>query len=142
VIAGVTNFTVAFCILLWVVAFVASSRMVVKELTWRWQLVALLGCMYLPYAWTLFPGSFKGLNWTMVFGAIGLPTFLPTFLLCGFFNTRSEEMVWLWILLTAVEIAIGLWLVRTGPRRTIAYFVLVMLMSIYGSMFLNALVRM
>jgi hypothetical protein len=141
-IASATHFTIAFCISLWVIAFVATSRMVAKDLTWRRQLAALLACMYFPYVWTLFPGTFKGLSWTIVFNAVGLPTFFPTFFLCGFFGTRSEEMVWLWILLTLVEVAIGAWLIRTGARRTITYFVVVMLMSIYGSMFLNALVRM
>ena len=39
--------------------------------------------------------------------------------------------------MVVVEIGIGFYFVRKSPRYTIAYFVLIMLMSIYGSMFLN-----
>lgn len=142
VIVGMTRFSVAFCILLWVIAFVAVARMIAKELSGRWQLAALLSCMYFPYVWAFVPGEFSGGNWAVILGgAIGLPAFLPTFFLGGLLGVRSETIVWLWILMTAIEIAIGILLIRSGPRRTIAYFVLVMLMSIYGSMSLNALMR-
>jgi len=136
-IAGILNGPVAFCILLWVVAFVGASLMVSKELSWKWQLCALLACMYFPFVWVLVWKTFKNANWTILIGAIGLPTFLPTTILARSCGTHPDQVVWLFILLTAIEVAIGFWLIRTGPRRTTVYLVFVMLLSIYGSMFLN-----
>ncbi len=141
-IAGLTNFPVAFCVLLWVVGFVAATRIIANELSWRWQLATLLACMYFPFAWVLFSGEFKELSFTTVCGAIGLPAFLPSLFVGALFDQHVAKTVWLWGMLVACEIAIGLWLIRLGPRRTIAYFVLVMLTSTIGSMVLNALMRM
>ena len=141
-IAGISNGPVAFCCLLWVVAFVGASLMVAKELSWKWQLGALLACMYLPFAWVLVWKTFRNASWTALIGVIGLPALLPGATVAGLFGKHPDQFIWLYILLTAVEIAIGFWLIRTGPRRTTAYLVLVMLLSIYGSMFLNIVARM
>ena len=141
-IAGISNGPVAFCILLWVVAFVGASLMVSKELSWKWQLGALLACMYFPFAWVLVWKTFRNASWTLLIGVIGLPALLPGATVAGLFGKHPDQFIWLYILLTAVEIAIGFWLIRTGPRRTTAYLVLVMLLSIYGSMFLNIVARM
>ena len=139
-IAGISNGPVAFCILLWVVVFVGASLMVSKELSWKWQLCALLACMYFSFAWVLV-WTFEGVSWKVLGAAIGLPATLPTVCIAGGLRTHPETVWWLFILLTAVEIAIGFWLIRTGPRRSAAYLVLVMVMSIYGSMFLNIAMR-
>jgi hypothetical protein len=137
VIAGISNSPVVFSILLCVVAFVGASLMVSKELSWKWQLWTLLACMYFPFAWVLVWKTFKNASWAILIGVIGLPAFLPATILARSFGKHPDQLIWLFILLTTVEIAVGFWLIRTGPRRTTAYFVLVMLMSIYGSMFLN-----
>ena len=54
---------------------------------------------------------------------------------------HGEELFWLSTLLTSAEIVIGVWMIRLGPRRTIAYLVLVLLISTFGSFVLNALLR-
>ena len=141
-IAGISNGPVAFYMLLWVVAVVGASLMVSKELSWKWQLGALLACMYFPFAWVLVWKTFRNASWTLLIGVIGLPALLPGATVAGLFGKHPDQFIWLYILLTAVEIAIGFWLIRTGPRRTTAYLVLVMLLSIYGSMFLNIVARM
>ena len=140
-IAGISNGPVAFYMLLWVVAVVGASLMVSKELSWKWQLGALLACMYFPFAWVLVWKTFRNASWTLLIGVIGLPALLPGATVAGLFGKHPDQFIWLYILLTAVEIAIGFWLIRTGPRRTTAYLVLVMLLSIYGSMFLNIAMR-
>jgi len=141
VIAGIINGPVAFCILLWVAAFVFASLMVSKELSWKWQLSALFACMYFPFSWVLVWKTFQNANWMMLMGAIGLPAFLPASLLASSCGRHPNQVIWLFMLLTVIEITIGFWMTRTGPRRTTAYLVLVMLLSIYGSMFLNAAMR-
>ncbi len=77
------------------------------------------------------------MGWMMLLGATGLPAFLPVVFLARSLGKHPDKFIWLAFPLTAIEIASGIWLIRTGPRRTTAYFVLVMLLSIYGSMFLN-----
>ena len=140
-IAGISNGPVAFSVLLLVVAFVGASLMVAKELSWKWRLGALLACMYFPFAWVFAWKTFKNASWTTLIGVIGLPALLPGATVAGLFGKHPDQFIWLYILLTAVEIAIGFWLIRTGPRRTTAYLVLAMLLSIYGSMFLNIAMR-
>ena len=140
-IAGISNGPVAFCCLLWVVAFVAASLMVAKELSWKWQLGALLACMYFPFAWVLV-WKFENVGWTALIGVIGLPALLPGATVAGIFGKHPDQFIWLYILLTAVEVAIGYWLIRRGPRHATAYLVFAMLMSMYGSMFLNIVMRM
>ena len=136
-IAGIINGPVAFCILLWVAAFVGASWMVSAELSWKRQLSALLACMYFPFAWVLVWRTFRNMGWMMLLGTTGLPAFLPVVFLARSLGKHPDKFIWLAFPLTAIEIASGIWLIRTGPRRTTAYFVLVMLLSIYGSMFLN-----
>ena len=137
VVTGIRNGPVAFCVLLGVVVFVGASLMVSKELSWKWQLCALLGCMYFPFAWLLVWKTFRNASWTILLGAIGLPAFLPTAILARTFGRHPDEVIWLYILLTAAEITIGFWLIRRGPRHATSYLVFAMLMSIIGSMFLN-----
>lgn len=136
--AVIVKQSVVISILIWVVAFVCAVRAIVKHQSWRWQFSALLACMYLPYAWLFSSTAFKNLSGELVLGTVGLPSFLPSvFLSRMFFKTHPGEMVWLWILMTAAEVTIGFGLIRLAPKCTIAYFVLIMLMSIYGSLFLN-----
>lgn len=136
--AAIANQSVVIWMLIWVVAFVAAVGMIVKNLSWKWQFSALLACMYFPYAWVIASGEFKNLSWELVPGAIGLPSFVPTLFIGRFvFDARAEDIMWLWILMVVIETAIGIYLIRKTPGCAIAYFVLVMLMSIYGSMFLN-----
>ena len=137
--AVVANQSVVICILIWVVAYVSTVRMVVKHLSWKWQFSALLACMYLPFAWVVFSRAFKTLDAEHILGAVGLPSLVPVTFLSRM--VHPSEIVWLWILMTAIEVAIGIWLIRKSPKCTIAYFVLVMLMSAYGSMFFNMGIR-
>jgi len=140
-IAGLLNGPAVFGILLWVVAFVGASLMVSNQLSWKWQFSALLAIMYLPFAWLLFPETNRTLGWEVVFISIGIPAFLPTAVVASSFDQHPGQMFWLYFVLTAIEAAIGFRLIRTGQRRTAAYFVLVMLLSVYGSIFLNAVMR-
>lgn len=136
-LALIANCFALFGVLIWVVMFVSAVRMIVKHLSWQWQLSALLACMYFPYVWAFASKSVKNQSVELLFGAIVLPSFVPAMFLGRMFHTRPMEIIWLWCLLLVAEVAIGFWLIRKAPKCTIAYFVLVMLMSIYGSLFLN-----
>jgi hypothetical protein len=59
----------------------------------------------------------------------GLPAFLPAALLGRLFNQNMHHAFWLALLLTALEMVIGIWMIRLGPKRTIAYLPLVLPVS-------------
>lgn len=134
---GLGQKPVGICILIWVVAFVSAVSMVVKHLGWKWQFSALLASMYLPFVWLFASSVHKNLGWEFVVGALGLPAFIPAMYFGSLLDTRTVDQLWLWWLLTSIEMAIGFCLIQIGRKWTIAYFVLVMLMSLYGSLFLN-----
>ena len=102
---------------------------------------ALVACMILPFAWIagynevvrMFPGVL-----TMM-GAF--PTFFPTIWVGRLFGIRLIESPGVGFLLTALELAFGLSLIRLGPKKTIAYLLLVLLVSFISSLFFYGAVR-
>jgi hypothetical protein len=135
--AVIASHFVAVCILIWVVGFVAGVGMIVRHTSWKWQFSALLACMYFPFAWVFTSSAFNQMNVELLLGAVGLPSFVPTVFIGRLLDTRAQEILWLWVLMVAIELVIGFCMTQIGPRCTTAYFVLVMLMSIYGSLLLN-----
>ena len=51
----------------------------------------------------------------------GMPGFFSMALVASLFGSPPRESGWLAILITAAQIAIGLWLIRVGPKPAIAY---------------------
>ncbi|MCS7469832.1 hypothetical protein NZK35_24535 [Stieleria sp. ICT_E10.1] len=108
---------------------------------YRLPTAALLACLYCPYAWI---ASWKGLSGMMeaLFGmAVGLPAFFITLFAGRLMGQHFDGLTWLSMLLTALILAVGLWVIRQGPKLTIAYCLWVLLVSVSGSFVLNALVR-
>ncbi|MGB7343840.1 MAG: hypothetical protein WBD20_06490, partial [Pirellulaceae bacterium] len=64
----------------------------------------------------------------------GMPAFPPAAFLSQMFGQHFQESQWLAFLLTAVERLIGIWMIHLGPKRTIAYLLIVMLISALGSL--------
>jgi hypothetical protein len=71
---------------------------------------------------------------TVVWMTAGLPTFYPAALIGGILGQHFQDSQWIVLLLTAAELAMGTWLIRRSPKRTIAYSLFVMLMSAIGSL--------
>jgi len=107
-----------------------SAWIVMRDLSFRWKLAALLGCMYFPYAWVLLPDRVGKFGIDHIFPGLGLPMFVPSILLGRFFGQRGEEHIWLLLLMTAIELAIGVWLIRLGPRRAVAWIFVVLLVQL------------
>jgi hypothetical protein len=103
-----------------------------------WQVSALLACMYFPFAWVV---SFDELL-NFVAGIPGLPAFFLTLLFGSLLLQHTQNLTWLSMLLASAELVLGVWMIRLGPRRTIAYLLFVLITSIFGSFVLNALTRM
>ncbi|WP_182870743.1 hypothetical protein [Stieleria mannarensis] len=108
----------------------------------RLPAVTLLACMHLPFAWVAVFNGLPGIGAALAMLAAGLPAFFVT-LLAGHFviGQHIQELTWLSILISTLELALGLWIIRLGPKHAIAYCVLVLLISVYGSFTLNMLVR-
>ena len=95
---------------------------------------ALIGVMILPYAWVVGYDELDRILPTMAVIIAGMPAFLPAALLSQMIGQHFQESQWLTFLLTAFELLIGIWIIRLGPKRTIAYLLLAMLVSAVGSL--------
>ncbi len=98
--------------------------------------------MYFPFAWLVSYDELGSFSPAMIWMAAGLSAFFPTVLISSLVRQHFENLVWLSMLLSGAELGLGLWIIRLGPRRTIAYLLFVLLVSTFGSFVLNALVRM
>ena len=111
-----------------------AIRYVVYQPADRWSVAALLGCMYFPYVWVFGYDEFDRINGHLLRTCLGLPTLFPA----AYFGRwvlgiDALRTYWLPMLMTAAELAIGIWLIWLGPRLAIAAFVFAMLMSVFSS---------
>ena len=101
---------------------------------------ALVASMTLPYVWIVGYDELGRILPDLLVMFAGLPAFLPAALLGRLFNQNMHDAFWLAILLTALEMVIGIWMIRLGPKRTIAYLLLVLHVSALGSLGFHTLV--
>ena len=140
-IAAITSYGLITAVWIIMLPIFFSAWFVMRDLSTRWKLAALLACMYFPYAWVVLPGAFKGIGSAQIFGALGLPTFVPTILLGQLLEQRLDENIFALLSITGIELAIGIWIVCSGPRRAVAWILFVLFLSFIGSSFLNAAIR-
>ncbi|WP_419190007.1 hypothetical protein [Stieleria marina] len=95
---------------------------------------ALIGVMILPYAWVVGYDELDRLLPTLAIMIAGMPAFLPAAFLSQMIGQHFQESQWLAFLLTTAELLIGIWMIRLGAKRTIAYLMLVLLISAVGSL--------
>jgi hypothetical protein len=127
-----------FCFLFALVAAVRSAILYPER---RLPIAALLACMTLPFVWILGYEELDNLMPSVLWMSAGMPGIFCTVLVANVFGASPRESGWLAILITALLIASGLWLIRFGPKPAIAYTLYVMLSSLMGSLIFNALVR-
>jgi hypothetical protein len=121
----------AFCYLVWFWFRFGQNR---------WQTTALLACMWLPFIWVV---AWDELDYSseILWLFAGMPAMFPAVMIGSLFGQNPNDALWLAVLLTGAEMTVGAWIIRLGPRRTIAYLVFVLLMSTFGSLGLHALMR-
>ncbi len=107
----------------------------------RLATATLLACMSLPYAWVVGYKELGRLLPTLAVMFAGMPAFVPAALIGRLFGQNMHDTPWLRFLLTAFELAIGIWMIGLGPKRTIAYLLLVTQISVLGSLFFYMAVR-
>lgn len=115
-------------------AYAYSIWFCVRNPRHRMAASALLACMILPYAWLAGYDELDRMLPMIAVMIAGMPAFLPGALLSQMLGQHFQETQWLTFLLTAIELLIGIWMIRLGPKRTIAYLLLVMLISAVGSL--------
>lgn len=141
-IVALGSYRLDFCVLLIIASLAFCMWSVTHCLSWKWQMATLVGCMYFPWAWAFIDKSIhKNLDWNMLIAAFGLPSFVPSMFLARLVDRRIEDSPWILIVLTAIELAIGFWMIRLGPKRTIVWMIAVVCCSLLGSMFLDAGMR-
>ncbi len=108
----------------------------------RWSIALIVWSQFATYIWIFRGDNQMQGGWTTILALPALPAFFPTGLLMARFQMHFDTSQWLCVLSTSVALAIGVWICCLGPKRAIAYGLVVATCSIFGSFILNALVRM
>lgn len=108
----------------------------------RLPAAALFGCMLLPFTWVATDDVLTTAQPEILRISLSLPALLPTAVLGSVAGQNLHDLEWLGMLLTGAELLVGIWVIRIGPKLTIAYLNLVLLLSTFGSFGLQALARM
>ncbi len=119
VCAGAFAYLIAFC---------------VRNPQHRMAATALVACMIMPFAWLVGYGELDRLLPALVAMFAGMPAIVPAALLSQMVGQPFQESQWLAFLITAFELVIGIWMIRLGLKRTIAYLLLVLHLSAVGSL--------
>jgi hypothetical protein len=106
----------------------------------RWSVASLVACLYFPFAWIV-SWSDITLSTEFFLASFGLPGLFFVVLVGNVLRQNLKELAWLSMALTSAELLVGVWLIRLGPRRSIAYFVFTLIASIFASFILHALMR-
>ena len=109
-------------------------RVAIRDVSLRLPAITLLACMILPYAWVVHYAERDRILSHFLTMIATWPTFFPAAYLSGMIAQPFRDSPWLAMLLTAIEIAAGTWIICLGPKRTISYLLLALLMSAMGSL--------
>jgi hypothetical protein len=137
--AGLLAFPVVLSWLLYAAALVHCSLLAWKRPHHRWPFAGLLACMYLPFVWLL-GGELRNLGLGLLWHLAGLPMLLPGALITNWSGGNMHEGSWVPFVLSAAELEVGMGLMASGPKKLLAYLIAVMLISLFSSFGLHALV--
>ena len=96
--------------------------------------------MVSPYAWLVTYDELEIILEGIPVLFAAMPTFLPGLWLGSLASVERQDGPWVAYLLTATEILIGLWIIRLGPKRTLAYLLFVLQLSLISSLVFHALI--
>jgi hypothetical protein len=106
----------------------------------RLPIATLLVCQYAPFVWLAGSKIFMTES-TALLGLASLPALLPAALIANVLQQKMQGAFWIGLLLTSLELTVCLWLARQGEKRTVAYIAVVLVLALFGSFALNAMVR-
>ncbi len=114
----------------------------------RWWIAFFACSQFLPFLWVGRGAmeSILGLRssnavLSLVPMIMSLPSLFPFGFLGMFLPIDIRTNQWFFICCSALSFAIGVWLSCRGPKRTLAYGLIVGTCSLFGSFILNALMR-
>jgi len=116
---------IAFLNFVWQVTKIPQARM---------PALTLLACMVLPFAWIIGYEERDRILTTAIVMTACLPTLLPAAFIGSAFGVGFQNSYWIALLLTGAELTVGIWLILLGPKRAIAYLLLVILISTLSSL--------
>ncbi|TWU08053.1 hypothetical protein [Stieleria varia] len=90
--------------------------------------------MMFPYAWIVGYDELDRLLPTLFWAFIGLPAFFPALFVNQLLGQHPADSSWPLLLLTSIELSMGMWLIHLGPKRTIVFLMGVTLTSAMGSL--------
>lgn len=139
-IALLAKFPVAVSWIVCASTFAYFIAFCVRNSQHRLAAATLVACMALPYAWVIGYKDLGRILPDLAVMFVGMPAFVPAALVSRMLGQDMHHTPWLGFLLTAVELAIGIQMIRLGPKRTMAYLLLVIQISILGSLVFHMLV--
>lgn len=114
----------------------------------RWWIALVVGSQFLPFLWVVRGAmeSILGLRssnavLSLVPMVLSLPSMFPFGFVSLFLPLDIRTNQWFFIGCSALSLAIGVWLSCRGPKRTLAFGLIVGTCSLFGSFILNALMR-
>jgi hypothetical protein len=121
-------------------AVVASGIWIAVRFPWtRFRIAWIAFLQIAPFLWVFRKMAFEGYVSSLLAILSSLPVLFPAAL---FVQPNHEGMQWILTLISTTEFAIGLWASYLGQKRALAFGIVVLTLSIYGSFILNALMRM
>ncbi len=139
-IVALMKFAMVTSCLLCGAAFLNYAWLVARRPQLRWPAASLLSCMCLPFVWFIGYGEIGNIWRGLLAIAAGLPMLLPAAWLASWFGTNFHSEPWISILLTGIELFVGMWVIGLGTKRAIAYLIFALLLSVFSSFGLHALV--
>lgn len=128
------SYPVVVGIVVCLIAFLNFIWQAIKNPQSRLPAFTLLACMALPFAWVFSYEERDRILMAVLVTTACLPTLLPAAYLGAAFSVGLQNSYWIALLLTGLELTLGIWLIRLGPKRTIAYLLLVILISSLSSL--------
>ncbi|MCA9190331.1 MAG: hypothetical protein KDB03_01160 [Planctomycetales bacterium] len=107
----------------------------------RVPIAALLGILYLPFAWILGYGELSNMMPEVLLLSLYLPGLFPAAVANYIVPNDIYPRHLLAAFLVCAEILFGLWLIHGGSRRTLAYFAFLSIACWLSALVLYALVR-
>ncbi|MFO0941218.1 MAG: hypothetical protein U0930_10655 [Pirellulales bacterium] len=124
-VAGIVVCAIAFLHFIWQAQKHSQSRL---------PAITLLAGMVLPFVWILGYEERDRILMAVLVMSACLPNLLPAAALGAAFGVDFQNSYWIALLLTSVELTLGIWLIRLGPKRTIAFILLVIMISTLSSL--------
>lgn len=115
-------------------AYLALVAFGIRQPNHRMASLALIGCMILPFAWLVSYDELNRILPSLVAMFSGMPAFVPAALVGSLFGQNLHDIYWLNNLFTAAELLMGIYIIQLGPKQTIAYLLLIMHISAFGSL--------